>query len=176
MFVAMWPDDSALRRLSALQFEPIEGLRAVKPGQWHVTLRFLGDVDPVLMPALVGALETAAAGLPDSIRCEVGPKTAWLGGDRVLQIPVSGLDDAAAAIRVATMPVVPVTNRDGARFTGHLTVARSKRGGLAASQRSALAGIPISVSFGVGSFDLVASHPSTGDVRYTTLARVTLRG
>jgi 2'-5' RNA ligase len=169
MFVAVWPDDSTLRRLSALPLGPTESLRLVKPGRWHLTLRFLGDVDPVLVPTLVAALEVAAATLPDPIRCEVGPKTAWFGGDRVLQIPVSGLDQAATAIRDATVPVVPDMNPGEPRFTGHLTVARSKRRRLTASERSVLAGIPFATSFAVDSFDLVASQPSTGGNRYTTL-------
>ncbi len=176
MFVAAWPDDSTLERLSALQLRPVDALTLVEPGQWHVTLRFLGDVDPDLVPTLIGALETAAGKLPDSICCEVGPKAAWFGGDRVLQIAVSGLDEAAAAIRDATVSVVPEMSPGEAQFTGHLTVARSKRRRLTDSERSALAGIPFAASFETDSFDLVASQPGTGGSRYTTLARLSLQG
>ncbi len=174
MFVAVWPDDSALRQLSALQLRPIKALRLVKPRQWHITLRFLDDVDPVLVPTLVAALESAAGTLPDCLHCDVGPRTAWFGGGRVLQIPVSGLDGAAATIGEATAPIVPDMNPGEARFTGHLTVARSKRRRLSASERSALAGIPVAASFDVDSFDLVSSEPGPGGSRYTTLARVSL--
>jgi 2'-5' RNA ligase len=175
MFVAVWPDDSTVHRLAALQLELSEALRPVKPGQWHITLPFLGDVAPVLVPTLVGALEAAAGELPDSMHCEVGTRTAWFGGDRVLQIPVSGLDQAAIAIGKATAPIVPDTDPAEVRFTGHLTVARAERRRLSAPQRSVLSGIPFATSFDVDSFDLVASQPGTGGSRYTTLARVSLR-
>lgn len=176
MFVATWPDDSTLGRLSALQLAPLKTLRVVEPSQWHITLRFFGDVDPVLVPALVGALETAAGKLPNSIHCEVGSRTAWFGGARVLQIPVSGLDDAAVAIRDETVTIVPDIGPGGARFTGHLTVARSNQRRLAASERSALAGIPFTASFAVDSFDLVASQRSPEGFRYKILEHVPLRG
>jgi 2'-5' RNA ligase len=134
-------------------------------------------VGPDLVPTLVSALEDAAVGkLPDSVHCELGPATAWFGGDRVLQVPVSGLDQAAVAVRDATVPIVPPMSPVETRFKGHLTVARSKRRRLTASQRSALAGIAFAASFEADSFDLVGSQPDTGGFRYTTLARVPLRG
>ncbi len=176
MFAAVWPDDSTRGHLSALQLGPIEALRIVKPRQWHVTLRFFGDVDPALVPTLVEALETAAGKLPDTIHCEVGSRTAWFGRDRVLQIPVSGLDEAATVIGAATAPVVPDMTPGDAQFTGHLTLARSKQNRLTASERSALSGIPFAASFVADSFELVSSEPSTGGSRYTTLARVPLGG
>lgn len=176
LFVAVWPDSSTLGRLAALQLGSVDALRLVKPGEWHITLRFLGDVDPVLVPSLVDALETATGTLPDFVHCELGPSTAWFAGDRVLQIPVSGLDQAAVAIRDATVPVVPDVNPVNARFLGHLTVARSKLRRLSASERSALAGIPFAASFEADSFDLVGSQPGTKGSRYTTLERVSLRG
>jgi len=175
MFVAARPDDSTLERLSVLDLGPTQGLRPVRPGEWHITLRFLGDVDVGLVPALVGALGVAAGALPDSIRCRVGPGTAWFGGDRVLQIPVSGLDGAADAVRSATLPVVPDADDDEPRFTGHITVARSRRHRLDARARAALAGIPFAASFDVDRLELVGSELSPEGARYTTLARVFLR-
>jgi 2'-5' RNA ligase len=110
------------------------------------------------------------------LRCEVGPGTAWFSGERVLQFPVAGLDEAAEAVRRATLPLVPDSNDGEAPFTGHLTVARSKQHGLDATVRAALAGVPFTASFDVNSFDLVASLLSSVGPRYTTLARVPLRG
>lgn len=175
MFVATWPDTSTLKRLSALELGPTEGLRLVRPGQWHITLRFLGDVDDGLVPAVVSALGAAASTLPDSIQCEIGPGTAWLGGDRVLQIPASGLDEMADAVHSATLSVVPDTGHREPQFTGHVTVARSRRRRLGASARAALAGIPFAASFEVDCLDLVGSQLSAAGAGYTTLARVPLR-
>jgi 2'-5' RNA ligase len=175
MFVAAWPDEATRRRLSQLDLGPTEGLRVVGPGQWHITLRFLGEVGGERVPALVEALGAAAAELPGALPCQVGPGTAWFGGDRVLQIPVSGLEQAADAIRAATLSVVPDPRPGPAPFTGHLTVARSRRR-LDASARTGLAGIPFASSFPVDRFDLVASQLTPEGPRYTVMARIPLRG
>jgi 2'-5' RNA ligase len=176
MFVAAWPDDPTSERLSSLTLGPAGGLTLVRPGQWHVTLRFLGEVTGGIVPALVAALATTTAEFPDRIRCEAGPGTAWFTGARVLQIPVSGLDEVADAVRSATLPVIPDTDHRHPTFTGHVTVARSKRGRLDAAARTALAGIPFSASFEIDHLDLVASQPSPEGPGYTTLARVPLHG
>jgi RNA 2',3'-cyclic 3'-phosphodiesterase len=175
LFVAVWPDDAALKRLSLLEVGTVQGVRLVRPGQWHITLRFLGAVEEDLVPALVDALGDAAGSMAGPLRCEVGPGTAWFSGERVLQIPVAGLDEGAEAVRRATLPLVPDSNHGEAPFTGHLTVARAKRGRLDAWERAALAGVPFAASFDVDSFDLVASLLSSEGPRYTTLASVPLR-
>lgn len=176
LFVAAWPDGPTSTRLSSLTLEPTGGLTLVRPGQWHVTLRFLGEVSGGLVPALVAVLATTTGGLPDRIRCEAGPATAWFSGARVLQIPVSGLDRVADAVHAATLPVVPDTDHRRPPFTGHMTVARAKRGLLDAAARTALAGIPFSASFEIEHLDLVASQSSPEGPSYTTLARVPVRG
>jgi len=78
-------------------------------------------------------------------------------------------------MRSATLSVIPDTSHGEPSFTGHLTVARSKRGRLDASVRAALAGVPFAASFDVDHVDLVASQLSPEGPRYTTLARVSLR-
>ena len=128
MFVAVWPDDLTVRRLSALELGSVPGLRTVRPGQWHVTLRFLGEVDDVLHPVLVDALRSAAARVRGPVRCTIGPATAWFDGNRVLQIPATGLDGVAGAVRQATFPLIPEARQ--AQFVGHLTVARCGVAGL----------------------------------------------
>jgi 2'-5' RNA ligase len=175
MFVAVWPDDSTLKRLSLLELGSAQGVSLVRPGRWHITLRFLGDVEEDLVPALVDALRGAAESMAGPFQCEVGPTTAWFSGQRVLQLPVAGLDEAAEAVRLATLPVVPDSTHGEAKFTGHLTVARSRRRRLDASARATLAGVPFAASFEVDCVDLVASHLSSEGPRYTTLARVPLR-
>ncbi len=175
LFVAVWPDDSTAQRLSSLKLGPTDGLRLVGSGTWHVTLRFLGDVDDDRVPELVEALDSTAANMPGAIRCRAGPETAWFG-DRVLQIPVRGLEDLAVAVRSATIPVVPVGSEKEPRFNGHLTVARAKGHRLGPSAKRSLAGIRFATKFDVESFDLVSSEHSSQGRRYTTLATSLLRG
>ncbi|HWE66090.1 MAG TPA: 2'-5' RNA ligase family protein [Acidimicrobiales bacterium] len=174
MFVAVWPDAATCGVLADLRLEPAGALRLVRPSQWHVTLRFLGEVDEGLTPVLVEALVAAARRLPDSIPCHLGPGLAWFGGDRVLQVPVGGLEGAAAAVGAATLPLVPdpVGGRFG--FSGHLTLARTTRQSLTPPERTALTALACTASFEVDSFDLVASRPSEHGRRYETLARVPL--
>jgi 2'-5' RNA ligase len=176
MFVAAWPDDPTLQRLSLLELEPAPGLRLVRPAQFHITLRFLGEVDEDVVPALVDALDIAADETPGPVHCEVGPATAWFSGHRVLQIPAAGLDALAAAVHAATLAVLPEADRNEPPFAGHLTVARSNRRRLHPPARAALAGLPLAASFDVDCFDLVASELSNEGPRYTTLRRVPLRG
>ncbi len=175
MFVAVWPDGSTRDLVASLGVPPVPGLRLVLPEDLHITLRFLGDVDELLVPRLVEVLESAARSLVGPVRCVLGPGTAWFAGDRVLQIPVAGLDATAAAFGSATTPVVPDEGTDELPFVGHLTIARATRGGDAAA-RAAVAGTPFSSSFRVDAIHLVGSRRSADGPRYPTLGRVRLPG
>lgn len=144
----------------------------VRPGQWHVTLRFLGEVDDDLYPVLVDALGSAVTGVGGPVRCTLGPATAWFGGLRVLQIPVTGLDGVAEAVRQATVRTIPDAAQ--APFVGHLTVARVRGRRVEVSTRAAVAGVAFTAEFAVPRFLLVGSELSPEGPRYTTLARFPL--
>lgn len=172
LFVAVWPDDATRLRLAVLKLGS-DGLRLVRPGDWHVTLRFFGEVDDDRVPGVVDALETAAAHVSCPLRCELGPATAWFG-DRVLQIPARGLADVVAAVHSATVQVVPDTTSGGPPFNGHLTIARRRGRRLDPTVKAAVAGIPFAATFDVESFDLVASQLDGDGRRYTTVASMPL--
>ena len=93
------------------------GVHFVHPERWHVTLRFLGECDP-------GAATTAldAAVLP-AARARLGPAVDVMF-DRVLVVPVAGVDELAAAVSAATADLGEPPRR---RFTGHLSLARIDR-------------------------------------------------
>jgi 2'-5' RNA ligase len=172
MFVAVWPDDLTVRRLSGLDLGSVPGLRTVRAEQWHVTLRFLGDVQEDLLPELVDTLGGATTRIRAPVRCTIGPATAWLGGTRVLQIPATGLDGVAEAVRQATVPIIPDTAE--APFVGHLTVARVRGRRPDQSARAAAAGVAFTAEFAVSRFLLVASALSPAGPRYSTLERFPL--
>ena len=46
MFIAAWPPSAVLDALDALPRRDVAGVRWTTREQWHVTLRYLGDVDP----------------------------------------------------------------------------------------------------------------------------------
>jgi RNA 2',3'-cyclic 3'-phosphodiesterase len=173
MFVAVWPDDLTAQRLSALDLSAVPGLRAVQPEQWHITLRFLGEVADGLVPSLADALAQAATRVPQPVHCTIGPATAWFSGARLLQIPVTGLDQMAAAVRHTTVPLV--SGASDAPFVGHLTVARVQgRRRLDPATQTELAGRVIAAEFVVSHLLLVASGLSPQGPHYSALASLAL--
>ena len=134
--------------------------------QWHVTLRFLGRVDAVDEAiAALGAMRAAPA------EAVAGPAVGRFG-QRVLHVPVAGLDEVAAAVVVATASVgEPPEERP---FAGHLTLARVARGGRVDLRR--LAGQPVAGRWPVTEVCLVESHLSPKGARYEVVSRFPLVG
>jgi 2'-5' RNA ligase len=172
MFVAIWPDESTLKRLSTLDLGTTQGLRIVRPEHWHITLRFLGEVDETLTPTIVKSLRAAAETMTGPVHCEIGSTTAWFDGGRVLQLPVSGLEHLASAVFRGTTPIIPDTKQSGSRFTGHLTLARSRKRLLDPAEQKALTGISFRATSNVDYFDLVASRRTSKGPEYATVMRV----
>ena len=162
LFVAAVPPAAVLDEIAALSRPDIEGLRWTSRDQWHVTLRFLGRVADV--GAVTAALEPVS--LP---RCEarLGPETGRFGR-RVLQVPVAGLGDLAAAVVAATAAVgEPPEDRP---FAAHLTLARARapRG----IDLRALTGVAVSARWTVDDVCLMESRLHPDGARYELLQRV----
>jgi RNA 2',3'-cyclic 3'-phosphodiesterase len=176
LFVSAWPDDATRRRLHALQLElgRSKGLRFVGPDRWHVTLRFLGQVDRDTVQPLADALVACGASFPGPVECRLGPGTAWFTGVRVLQLPAAGLDGLAEAVRAATVPFVPELVRAEPAFNGHLTLARSKGRRLGVAALGEMTGIPFEAAFRVPAIDLVSSEASPQGHVYSTVVRAPL--
>lgn len=156
LFFALVPP-SALRQRIAAAAADVErahpsGGRLLKPERYHLTLRFLGDFDP-LPPSLPDIARAAGDAVPPS-RFELLLDHAgsfgrggvrWLGGPPCagLQALWQDLGDALArqGLRVG-----------GETFTPHLTIARHAR---AALGRTAVDPIP----WPVDGFALVLSRP-----------------
>lgn len=153
LFVAVWPPADVVSLLGTLDRPHRRELRWTTPDQWHVTLRFLGEADP---DEAAAALAPAVSGL-GARHVVLGPVTRLLGRS-ILMVPVSGLDDVAAA-----MPFPD----DDKPFTGHLTLARARR---RSSIPRALAGAPVSASWPVESVSLVRSTLAPGGAVYDDVA------
>ena len=164
LFVALRPPEDVLDLLEALPRPERPGVRWTGRDQWHVTLRFLGEVDD---PGPVAdALDAAPLAACDAA---LGPGLATLGR-QVLCVPVDGLDALAGAVVAATAGFGhPPEDRP---FRGHLTLARLRRdrGGSPAG----LTSTPVEAAFPVGEIQLVRSHLGTGGPRYEDLHQVTL--
>jgi RNA 2',3'-cyclic 3'-phosphodiesterase len=161
LFVAVWLPPVLTNQLRALDRPVRPGLRWTTEDQWHVTLRFLGQVRRDMR--LTDRLDSVAAGFPPPA-ATLGPNPTALG-DRVWAVPVDGLDGLATAVEEATSDLAPPASRR--RFHGHLTLARGKRPG-------SLAGLPAAEVGGTWTVDvltLVSSHLHPDGARYEVLER-----
>jgi RNA 2',3'-cyclic 3'-phosphodiesterase len=162
LFVAVWPPDDVLDQLRSLPRPDTPSVRWSTEDQWHVTLRFLGNVDDVdeVRDALA-TIELPAADV------RVGPATKRLGNG-ILMLPVHGVDDLAHEVLRVTDEIVPAVER---HFTGHLTVARARsRGAIPKS----LEGSPFDASWTAPSFALVRSQTKPSGAVYTDVATFAL--
>ena len=117
LFVAVWPPEEVVEELMSLRRKDQRGVRFVRPENWHVTLRFLGDCRADDVAAALDGVALAAT------RATLGPAVDVLD-ERVLMVPVDGLDAIAAAVIERTRDIGdPPPKR---RFLGHLTIARVK--------------------------------------------------
>ncbi|MDQ3898333.1 MAG: RNA 2',3'-cyclic phosphodiesterase, partial [Actinomycetota bacterium] len=132
--------------------------------QWHVTLRFLGpvpDPEPVL-----GALD-GLAGSNTEVRVE--PAVGRFG-QRVLHVPVAGLETLAGEVVRATAHLGrPPDDRP---FAGHLTLARVAKD--ARVDLRALTGGELECSWMVDAVCLMESHLRASGARYELRQRFPL--
>lgn len=167
LFVAVWPPDDVLDRLAVLPRPEVDGLRWTDQDHWHVTLRFLGSVDDVepVRAALAGV--AMAAGGP--VRAVLGPAVDRFS-QRVLHVPVAGLNGIAAAVVESTAHLGK--RPDDRAFNGHVTLARAARD--AKVDLRPLTGTAISAEWEVGSVCLVESRLSPAGATYEVLDRFEL--
>lgn len=156
LFLAVWPPDHVTEMLCELPRKDQRGVRFVPPENWHATLRFLGDADPYDVAAAM-----ARADLPPATAV-VGPAIDMLGTHSVIA-PVAGLDELAAAVVEATDGIGTLAPRP--TYTGHITVARVKRGAIVRK----VVGMLCPAGFDVTEVALVESRLHPDGSRYTTL-------
>jgi len=171
LFVAVSPPESVIELLLGIERPEIPQLRWTTELQWHVTLRFLSEVDdPGPVADALGVVpEVLHASGVTGVRAILGPTTAWYPGRQVLQVPVAGLDALADAVHRATEPWGDAADH---RFSGHLTLARVRG---RARGPAGLAGASVAATWQVRGFELVSSVLGRGGSRYETLTTVALR-
>lgn len=163
-FVAVWPSPEIVAALAALPRPGVERLRWSDENQWHVTLRFFGELSPAQVDDVSGALAAVAASLPEEVTARGGPATRLLGPGLIVW-PVDGLSGVARAVEEATASVgQPVPDRP---FFGHVTIARGARGADFRAAPHLLA--TLAGSWPATSLSLVHSQLGPGGPRYRDL-------
>lgn len=167
--VSLPPDVTAL--VEELPRPDLASLRWTTEDQWHITLRFLGEVaaPAAVADALKEVPESLAAAGVEQVEAVLGAATAWFRGRRILHVPVVGLNDLARAVASATVPWGEAV--DDPPFSGHLTLARVRQ---RATGPANLAGTPVSAEWTVDEFALMSSTLGTGGSRYAVVSSVPL--
>ncbi|HZU72704.1 MAG TPA: 2'-5' RNA ligase family protein [Acidimicrobiales bacterium] len=156
MFVAVWPSAEARQVIAAMPRPEVGGLRWMGQDNWHVTLRFFGNVE---RDEAWEALASARLPAPPVV-AQMGPATTLIGSG-VLCAPVGGLHGLAAAVESATAGV-GMPPRPG-RFRGHLTLARARD----PRYLRPLVGTPLEATWTVGEVTLVSSRTRPDGAHYT---------
>lgn len=154
LFLALWPPTEVLDQLASLPRPDTTGIRWTTRDQWHLTLRFLGEVD---LRAGELALESLA-GFP-ARDITLGPATERLGRANLV-VRAVGADDLGTALD---------PDRE---FIGHLTLARSRRKHIPEE----LLGTPVRASWTARSVCLVRSTLAPSGAIYEDVASIPLEG
>ena len=142
-------------QLTALHREDQRGVRFVHPENWHITLRFLGDVEPGHVMAVLDGTSFAPA------VAHLGPAVDVIA-ERTLVVPVRGLDNLAAAVAERTHHLGEPPRK---RFVGHLTIARVK----SRMPMPRALGARVSAEFDVEEIALVRSRLDPQGSRYESV-------
>ena len=160
--VAPWKADPALRWSA--------------PESWHLTLAFLGAVDPETVDE-VGARVSRVAGRHEPMQLEAGGIGAFPSASRA-RVVWYGVQDPDGRLAALAGDLARSLRLDAeSPFRAHVTLARVRRGSadlrgwLAEASASAPTG-----TLGLRQLELMRSHRGQGAPRYETLATVELGG
>jgi RNA 2',3'-cyclic 3'-phosphodiesterase len=170
LFIAVQPPsvvlDEVERSVEALreQVGPRRtvNLRWATREKLHVTLRFLGEMPGEALSELTASVDAAPLAPTEA---ELGPAFVRLGR-QVLCLPVSGLDDLAAAVVAATSALGEPP--EARAYRGHLTVARVRgKGGGSIHQQLLAPAAPR--RWLVDEVQVIRSHLGGAGARYEVL-------
>jgi len=129
-FVGLWPDPAARAALGALALRVQQehpGAKPLAPADLHLTLAFLGAIDPSQAAQAAAALAALSVEpftwTIDRLGAFAGPRVGWAAGP-----PDAALEALAAGVR-ATLQAHQLPF-DQQPFRAHVTLLRGVRGAL----------------------------------------------
>jgi 2'-5' RNA ligase len=164
LFVAVWPPAPLIEELRQLDRIVRPGLRWTTEDQWHVTMRFLGEISATEQET-AGAALNAVAAASGPVAATAGPTPRRLGSG-VWALPVDGLDGLAGRVEAATGGIGR-SPRGRRPFHGHLTLAR----GRAPAALAGLAQPRVAARWAVEELTLVRSELHPAGARYQVMGR-----
>ena len=167
---------------------PNARIRWTPPEQFHLTLRFLGDVPAVRVDALTEALRRACSGFK-SLRLRAAgigffpdskfPRVVWIGLTSTSGASAPQSDELAALQQAVQDACQEFTNEPAdKKFSGHITLGRIKAINRHDAQAlSKAADSTVGRSFGewtAEDIELVRSELTESGARHQTLAKIPL--
>ncbi len=152
-------------------------IRWVKPGNIHLTLRFLGDTQETLLPVIGEELQARVNSLnpltltTDKIGCFPDP-----GRPRVIWVGLTGdLEHLENLYQLVEQTVIDFGwEPEKRRFTPHLTLGRVNDSRKAAEARLPYGDVLVGQEFNIESISLIESTLTSSGAIYTPRIRCTL--
>lgn len=157
--VATWRDDPDLA-----------GLRWTDPEAWHVTLVFLGWIDPAALGSIVSAMQaTAEAAFPGSLTTGGVGAFPSAARTRVLWYGIADPHEFIAGLSHELWRALRLQGPQA--FRPHVTLARARHGPVGLRDAIGRLAAPTG-TLAVEEIRLMRSHLGGGPARYETLASV----
>ena len=166
LFLAIWPDDAAAKRLSSLAADAAKrtGGRAVPGANIHLTLAFLGDVPEARVPEIEAIARSVTAPTFQVSLDELGSfrkaKVAWIGCSTVPAVLACLERDLTQGLRAAGFAL------DDRPYAPHVTLVRKIDRRLGPETAEA-------IEWRASAFELVRTEFGKGS--YSRLAAYSLR-
>jgi 2'-5' RNA ligase len=181
-FVAVLLPDAVRARLAAQVAEIRSRGRAlawVRADNLHLTLRFLGALEPVVLARAQEAMRVAAASVGTSFTIELGGLGSFpaRGAPRVVWAGVVAGDERLVALHAALEAALEARGipGEGRAFHPHVTLARARERRAGARLDAVLGPGPRFGRLEVGAVHLMRSELGPGGSRYSVLADAPLR-